>query len=441
MKPCIYSLQREVKGLSVESIIAQELPYVHAFYNFDQKLHHDVQEWLGFFIQHQAKLPIYGIKESCADHIMDTLSEYYAMLLAALRQAFKLPVDEARHWFACQASMDPSFTQFYEYARHEFFKQTPYSLACSTIYGRFDAAVEPLSGKLAGVYEFNGDTPVMLFESVNLQNLIATALGQAEQQANDWWTQSLSNFASYKGKHLAVVCDVGFIEDTSTTETIAQLFEAVGAHVHFTTLEGLNHSVLELEQPFLVDGVTARPDVIFMLLPWEEMWVSGRDILSHWPNWCNNVQFLEPAWRWFMSHKGLLAWVSHLLQEDPGFKEHWQHLPHLHTELSPDYFIESGKDYVAKPTIGRLSQNIHIHRHGQADVQTKGQYQNEPMVYQQYLPPFQLEGRNNFIVGGWLAGMRVSTLCFREFDGEVLDLKNERFIAHLLEPDTPPDSV
>lgn len=433
MSDQIFPLQGQLSSLSAAHIIAEELPYVHTFYTHHEQLHTDVQDWLKFFIDHQQQLPMYGITETCADALMATMTDYYAMLLAALRQILKLDVQTARHWFACKASADPAFVQFYEYARHEFFLQTPYTMASSTLYGRFDAVVEPHSGKLTGIYEFNGDTPVMLFESINLQNLIATALGKTEQQANDWWFQAQQNFASYQGKNIAVVCDVTFIEDASTTETVAQLFESVGAQVYFTTLEGLNHSVLELEQPFLIDGVQARPDVIFMLLPWEEMWVSGRDILAHWPSWQQNVQFLEPAWRWFMSHKGLLAWVSHLMTEDPSFRERWQHLPHLHTELSPEFFIKAGLDYVAKPAIGRLSQNISIHQQGHISVQTEGQYQDESMVYQAYVSPYQVAGRNNFIVGGWLAGQKVCTLCFREFDGAVLNLKNERFIAHLLQ--------
>lgn len=428
----IFPIERNLDALSVAQIIATELPYVHAFYPQTDRLHKDVQQWLDFFIQHKQHLPMYGMRESCADALMTQMTQYHAMLLAALRQILKLDVETVRQWFPCKASADPAFVAFFEYARHEFFRQTPYTMNSSTIYGRFDAVIEPESGKLEGIYEFNGDTPVMLFESVNLQNLIATALGKGESQANDWWLLAQEHFAAYRDKNIAVVCDVGFIEDASTTETIAQLFESVGAQVYFTTLEGLNHSVLELEQPFMVDGVATRPDVIFMLLPWEEMWISGKDILAHWPNWNNTVQFLEPAWRWFMSHKGLFAWVTHLLDEDSGFKERWQHLPHLHTTLSPDYFVQAGLDYVSKPAIGRLSQNIRIHQGNTVSQQTGGQYQDESRVYQQYLPPHQVHGRPNFILGGWLSGQRVSTLCFREFDGPVLDLKNERFIAHLL---------
>lgn len=54
------------------------------------------------------------------------------------------------------------------------------------------------------------------------------------------------------------------------------------------------------------------------------------------------------------------------------------------------------------------------------------------MVYQQYLAPAHTIGRGNFIVCGWLAGNGVKTLAFREFDHDVLDLSNERFIAHVL---------
>lgn len=432
----IYTIYQAVH-LNVENIIKEELPFCEALYNHHQRLHHDIQDWLSFFIQNQPQLPIYVIQADTADNLQEQLSEYYLMLKAALEQAFELPLEQLRTWFDCSAAHDVGFATFVDYAKTTFAIQQhhPYSLTpvAKSCYGRLDAVVDPISGELLGVYELNGDTPVMLFESINLQNLIATVLEQTENQANDWWFAAQEQLRAYANKTVAVVCDVSFIEDATTSETIAQLFEAVGAQVYFTTINSLNHTLLDIEHPFRIDGIESPPQAIFMLLPWEEMWTSGREILIHWEQWYKNVQFFEPAWRWFMSHKGLLAWCSYLLEHDEQFAQDWQHVPHLYTSFSPDYFIEHDLDYVCKPTVGRLSQNISIIQNNQITHQTVGEYSNEPMIYQLYCSPQQISDRPNFIIGGWLAGDEVATLCFREFDGVVLDLQNERFIAHLLD--------
>lgn len=426
--------------LQLDELIASELPFCQTLYNQQDELHQDIQDCFSFFLENQADLPLYVVQEPNAERIQHELSQYYQMLKDALKQAFELPMDQLRYWFDCSAAHDVGFGAFVDYAKATFVdhtqNRTAFTPASSAIYGRLDAVVDPDTGEVVGVYEFNGDTPVMLFESINLQNKIVTELGQADNQANDWWEITQNRFRGLAGKTIAVVCDVSYIEDSTTSETIAQVLDAVGAQVYFTTIESLNHTLLDIEKPFRIDGVATPPDAVFMLLPWEEMWSSGRDVLAHWPHWYKNVHFFEPAWRWFMSHKGLLAWASFLLAEDPDFAARWAHVPHLHTELSPDYFIANHLDYVVKPVIGRLSQNIQIVQNNHVITQTDGHYGAEPMVYQQYCPPHHVADRPNMILGGWLAGEQVATLCFREFDGAVLDLQNERFIAHLLVPNT-----
>lgn len=423
----------------IDELIAQELPFCQTLYNHHNQLHQDIQNCFAFFIENQAHLPLYCVSSSCAEHVQSQLGQYHLMLKEALQHAFSLPLEQLRHWFDCQAAHDLGFANFVDYAKTTFLEQRSQSVLTtsmpSTIYGRLDAVVNPENGQVVGIYEFNGDTPVMLFESINLQNKIVTELGQAENQANDWWFETQARLQAFTGKTVAVVCDVSYIEDCTTSETIAQVFEAIGAHVYFTTIESLNHTLLDIEKPFRIDGVATPPDAIFMLLPWEEMWTSGRDVLAHWQHWYKNVSFFEPPWRWFMSHKGLLAWASYLYTEDERFAERWAHVPHLRTEFSPDYFISHQLDYVIKPVIGRLSQNIQIVKNNQLVTQTHGHYGHEPMIYQQYCPPLQVSGRPNMILGGWLAGDNVATLCFREFDGAVLDLQNERFMAHVLTPD------
>lgn len=427
----ITPIYRNIPGLSAARFVREELPYTQALYHQEEELHKDVAELFEFYIKNAAELPMYSVKEQTADDLLAVLSRYSKMLEAATDKLFQLPFEEVSHWFDCTAVRDPRFRTFYEFARATFMDRGTQGLP-STVYGRVDAAVSPSTGEVLGVYEMNGDTPVMLFESINLENLLVTELGTPHAQANDWWDISIASMSRLAGKAVAVACDVNFIEDTVSSETIAQMFEAAGARVYFTTLEGLNHDLLDLEKPFRVDGVTEAMDAVFMLLPWEEMWMSNSDILPHWKRWAHNVKFFEPPWRWFMSHKGMLAFVTHLLESDASFHADWKDVPHLRAYLSTGQFQKSGTDYVAKPVVGRLSQNITIIRAGAVVEQTGGMYGAEPMVFQEYVAPGQVQGRNNFIVGCWLAAGKGATLCFREFDGAVLDLHNERFIAHQL---------
>lgn len=429
----IRPIYRAFPELNIPDLVKAELPFVQELYNHEQVLHKDVRDLLEFYLNNANDLPMYAMSKSSADKIQETMTAYAGMLQDALGKMFALSDAEIRTWYACSNVAMPGFDNFLAYARHMYSRRgNGFLRKADTIYGRVDGAVDPVSGELMGVYEFNGDTPVMLFESVNLQNLLSTMLGDPAAQANDWWPQTQASLSQYKDKAIAIACDVNWIEDSVTSETIAQAFESVGARAYFTTLAALNHDVLALEKPFFVEGVSEHMDAVFMLLPWEEMWTSGADIIAHWKRWCDNVTFFEPPWRWFMSHKAMLAWVTHLMETDTLFRSRYGKLPHLRTYMCPDKFIAEGKDYVSKPVIGRLSQNITIVRNGEATEPTEGMYGKEPMVYQEYLAPGRVEGRNNFIIGGWMAGDSVATLCFREFDGAVLDLMNERFIAHQL---------
>lgn len=158
----------------------------------------------------------------------------------------------------------------------------------------------------------------------------------------------------------------------------------------------------------------------------------------NWEQWANHVALLEPAWRWFMSHKGLLAYVTELMEQDSDFAQRHQAAPLLRTYLTPDPFRAAQQAYVSKPVLGRLSANIEVFdAQGQLQVQTQGLYAQGPRIYQQYQAAAQWPGSSqHFIAGMWMAGQAgtkqaiPATLCFRAFETPVLELSNERFIPH-----------
>src|SRR5690606_29155203 len=151
------------QALSAQNIIEQELPYVNALYNHPVELHADISDWLAFFIKHGENLPMYALDRQAADQICADLTRYHSMLREALDKLMKLPLEEVRQWFDCSAARRPEFKTFYDYARAVYAQDSRALSRIGALYGRLDAAVDPESGKVQGVYEFNGDTPVMLF--------------------------------------------------------------------------------------------------------------------------------------------------------------------------------------------------------------------------------------------------------------------------------------
>lgn len=420
----------ENTSFDLEDVVAEELPFMSAFYRSGSELNTDVKDLLAFPVQHEDHMPFYTIRHSTTFKVAEAFDLFYGMMLAALRVAFE---DEQllRKYFDCNFIRKHG-NRFIPYAKHTFRQRHP------ALYGRFDACFDPDKERINGVYEFNGDTPVMLFESVNLQ---ARFSGQLEtEQFNSWWVDATQYFWQ-KYHNVVVACDASYVEDMATCETIAQMFDAADTPcVSFVDLKELDFDHLHSSKPFITaDGVV--PDALYILSPWEEMIENFPAMLSNWERWADSVHIFEPAWRWFLSHKGMMALCTHLMETDRQFATLYSRAPLIDTYLEKERFVSQGVPFVSKPVIGRLSNNITIYNgNGVEQVGTGGFYLDENVVYQAYCKPEQVVGRNNFIIGIWMAptggiGSCASTMCIREFDSEVLSISNERFIPHIVVED------
>lgn len=426
----------------LDDVVRDELPYVSAFYRDGDVLRHDLHELFEFPVAHRAHMPFYAISEAGCERLGETFDRAYAMLIDAVRILFERPAS-LQEYFDCEF-LRVHGKYFIPYAIHTFHAK---GLVGQPIYGRFDAALDPVKEEVVGIYEFNGDTPVMLFESVNLQNAFTRQItGGSDAQYNDWYRVTSEMLASYAKKgcqmQFAAVCDTNYVEDIVTCETLAQV---IGEHAasYFLDLADLDFDHLSPTKPFVVKDSGTHLDAIFVLSPWEEMVDAFPFAFRRWQDWADNVALLEPAWRWFLSHKGMMAFVTHLMETDVTFRATWSDVPVLRTYRTPGRFLAEGQPFVSKPVLGRLSSNIEIHDGtGRVEMVTEGGYGQCERVYQEYCPPRQVEGRNNFIVGMWIASEsrdghcehvgHAATLCIREFDGAVLDLANERFIPHVV---------
>lgn len=408
----------------LETVVAEEVPFLSTFYRYKGELNQDVCDLLAFPVANKGAMPFYTIKTSTTYKLNTQFEDYYKMMVAALKIAFA-DRELMDKFFDCQFWRKHG-DRFLPYAKATFDRKHP------ALYGRYDACFDPESEELRGIYEFNGDTPVMLFESVNLQARLSNQLGT--DQYNNWWEIFEHKFA-HGYKNVAVACGTDYVEDMATCETVAQAFGSArpDRNVSFLDLKELDYDHMNLSKPWIARDSFKPLDAIYILSPWEEMVDNFPTMLNDWKRWIDNVHLFEPAWRWFLAHKGMTALCTYLCDTNPTFwREHYQ----AYRILLPTYLKRPmgafGNYWVEKPVVGRLSNNIKIWKSGVVVSDTGGFYSDENTVFQQYTPPCKVEGRNNFILGMWMCGEFSGSLCAREFDSEVLSISNERWIPHIV---------
>lgn len=419
-------------SFNVDQVTREEVPFLHTFYRSQGLLNKDICDLLDHQFKHQAAMPFYTIKDETTYHLNEQFEAYYEMMRDALRIAFN--DEELLYKFFDCWFMRKWGKKFVPYAKATFQRKHP------ALYGRYDACFDPVTEQLQGIYEFNGDTPVMLFESVNLQARFAEELGT--DQYNNWWEIFQHRFGD-KYQNVAVACSTDYVEDMATCETIAQAFEEANrtGYVSFLDLKELDFDHMNPSKPWVASGSYRAFDAVYILNPWEEMIENFPAMLNNWERWIDNVHLFEPAWRWFFAHKGMTALCYELVQVNKDFRE--RHMlarmfllpTYLKSEVERYPFLKK-EHLVEKPVIGRLSNNIRIWQHGELVSDTGGYYSEENTVFQKYTPPHKAHPeRGSFILGMWMCGEHSASLCAREFDTEVLSIANERWIPHIVVED------
>lgn len=425
-----------IKTLNVPfemSVVSEGAPLTAAIYNNCSSLTEYLEDQFFFPQTNKNEFPYYIFKEQEVKDICLASESVYGALVDSLELLFtkyshKIPEFYGREFLE-------EHPDFVNYAKHTYDKNH------EAIYGRFDIAFDFDKGKVLGFYEFNGDTPVMLFESVYMQDWFAKAAGKESDQSN-YWAENLKRHAgkvlNYKcNPNLGIISSIQAIEDALTAEQLNWVMKP-HADCYLYDIEDLLYNFANKEKPFHVGEIYF--DFIWCLQPWEEMCENSPDIIKDWREWGDNVRFLEPAWRWFVANKGGLAWLWWLMTESGETEFIQEHALALQF-LLPTYMTPMEmEDYVQKPLMGRLSNNIQIYKNKELFYSTDGFYDDAPVVYQQYCAPHGVEGRGKAIIGVWMAPwgddaltMEASSVCIREFDMHVTDIGNERFIPHLVE--------
>ncbi len=339
---------------------------------------------------------------------------------------------------------------FLEYAKYTYINNHP------AIYGRFDIAYDFNDRKVLGFYEGNFDTPNMYFDSSVMQNHILEGAGLSENQYNlhqENLLKNLKKVISQNQAKIAFLASTSITEDVLTTETLYNIINDETDHVpFFANIDSLNLDWTNVRSPeFVLDDT--KLDYVFVMYPWEDMvedfYNAHTNPLLTWKSWADKTKFLEPAWRWFISNKCIWAWVTYLKEvlqhEDDAIKKYveqnekgWQYILSSYLE-KPDSLV----NYVKKPVLGRMSNNISYYINNEIQHDTEGFYDQEGdvFIYQELMDTTALDGRNKAIVCTWMApwedgsalDMESSGIAVREFTGEVLEIKSERFLPHFVE--------
>lgn len=418
--------------LSSDEIIQRETVFSQAMMS-DTTFAANFRDWFSFYDKNKDNMHIYKVKEGWADAVGASLEHVYSEMYRYLGDLFdKKTAAELYDMFPMPGVPRDTVMKFIDYAKYTYWENH------RKIGSRFDFAINP-NGDLF-IYELNADTPSMLFESMNVQNLMAEHLGDTDAQFNEIWEKSKETSLVPRDSVTAVCAFNAEGEDFGTTEAIAQLMENSGGAVFLTTIHDLAFDPMEQNRsPFFLHSMPhLELDNIYTMLPWEEMIYGGMNILNNWDVWKDKVRFFEPAWAWFLSHKALLAHMSEgHVQSEVGHS--WDGQTSVVAFYSASgvpgsYNLKEG--IVSKPMIGRKSSAINIRQEvdgKKVDVSSADQtYKDGPYVYQPLRPTLKFEDGTRAMGTMWMYGGEAACLSFREFDGDILENQNERVIMHQL---------
>jgi len=340
------------------------------------------------------------------------------------------------------------YPEFVEYAAYTFKKEHP------AIYGRFDIAYDFEEKKILGFYEGNLDTPTMYFDSVVMQNHLMKKLGMEDKQFNlhqEKLGKNINKCIGSASKRIAFLCDTTLFEDCITTELLFHTINDNTDHiVNFADMFSLEYDYTSPRYPvFTLDDMPC--DYVFALYPWEDMIVDFYDDsinpLKEWQKWADRTKFLEPAWRWFVSNKGIWAWVTYLKEvlakTDETVAKYIDENVDAFNYVIPSFNHKPKhlKNFVMKPLQGRMSNNIMFYENNVKVHDTDGFYSEDDFMYQELCPTTSADGgQTSAIVCTWLApwneggpmDMEASGIAVREFTGMILKVSEERFVPHLV---------
>lgn len=264
------------------------------------------------------------------------------------------------------------------------------------LYGNFDFTVDDEG--FTWIYEYNGNTPVLTYESIVVQDMFSRAIegNQCNELCESWQAMFES---AYKRHGKMVIVFGGFTElvnDLLTVETMAYAAQEAGHDVRIIEIKEDIEFDSFTNQFYLKDTDTPI-DYMFNLFPWEDY--DSEALMAYVKNYENLARtgkgtvIAEPPYKLIASNKAFLAYMTSLDEDkmvDMGF---------IPTYLNPND-VKTEK-YVGKPVYGRMSSNIEVYDN-EGVTSTEGEYGDGLFIYQPFFDLIK-DGNNYYQLRMWVA--------------------------------------
>lgn len=293
------------------------------------------------------------------------------------------------------------------------------------LYGRFDLALSPQGPKLI---EFNADTATGIPETAVVQWASLAAAGRQDAtQASGLFEALVEQMRHWLERNPDLEADLlltyigASAEDLTNCQVLAHAAAEAGFRAHLCPIDELTITTVGEDR-----GIWAQvgPEewrqfpFLFKLIPWEQLAWEEPEVVADLENLLRTrtVVIANPAYALLFQSKGMLAWL-------------WQQYPH-HALLLPASTKPLSGHFVAKPFFGREGQNVEVIKAGESLDRTPGEYEGQPLVYQQWQELPRDEAGNLYQAGVFWAGEGCA-LGFRRSRGIITN--TSQFLAHLIE--------
>ncbi len=298
------------------------------------------------------------------------------------------------------------------------------------LIGRFD-----FSGGLGGLtprlIEFNGDTCSIMPETAFIQE----EYWEKEQDKlppgepyNELLASLTDRFELLLERYpdrepLLLITTMGDDDDWLNADVVSEAAERAGfEEVHYADLEKVTFSPEEGIFFEVSPGEYLKFDFWFKLIPWDFFLFEEPELFEILDQIVRRELciILNPAFAMLLQNKGMLKIIAELFPDAPEV---------LRASTNEGDFPDHR--FVRKPFFGRMGENISLHDgQGGAKVETKGDYGDNPMIYQELAPFYtDLEGHRYQPSVFWTG--EASAICIRRQDSLIID-DDAEFLCHVV---------
>ena len=211
---------------------------------------------------------------------------------------------------------------------------------------------------------------------------------------------------------------LGYEEDVQNVSMILNAASSQGFHPVYRDLPEVSFSE---EGIFVETGDDHMPiDVFFKFFPWD--WVMNEepglmqiltDIILN-----EKCVVLNPFYTTLWQNKKFLAFITQRFPDNSAIAKTYtdQPLP---------------RDYVSKPVLGRIGENIRIVKTNGQEFKTNGDYANQSVVYQEYVANPKDKEDYSYQAGLFMVGHKAVALNYRCAEKEIVNDDCE-FMAHFI---------